>query len=263
MMPMRSKQKTARMLRRFRRVVAVAVAGLVLAGCVSNAGYNSAIMRLDAEWKAANDETLRTMGRRTVALSRTQALLVARGAGQRLGMLVEQENTETGFLLATAAAPTPLSMSEWKEVQLADTARMKSVIAEDVGPLSWFATLDPSGKEVLTNVLVTEKRRGVEISVGIRLRTKIGTAGRVRRSQPPPTALRIGLRKFWSAFDEELRIMSDTGRASAEIEPDAKPKPRPNPFAGLNFGNFRAPGSSRCRATRPATSARRTGLQRR
>ncbi len=107
----------------------MAVAGLVLAGCVSNARHNSAIMRLDAEWKAANDETLRTMGRRTVALSRTRALLVARGAGQRLGMLVEKENTETGFLLATAAAPSPLSMSEWKEVQEADTAFLMSIIA--------------------------------------------------------------------------------------------------------------------------------------
>ena len=66
---MHSVPGTTRVMRRYRPILAVAVLGLVLAGCVSNAKYNSAIMRLDAEWKTANDKTLRTMGRRTVALA--------------------------------------------------------------------------------------------------------------------------------------------------------------------------------------------------
>ena len=61
-------------MRRYRPILAVAVLGFVLAGCVSNAKYNSAIMRLDAEWKTANDKTLRTMGRRTVALESAEDL---------------------------------------------------------------------------------------------------------------------------------------------------------------------------------------------
>ncbi len=215
MKPFRSLPGTARISGQYRPALAVAALGLVLAGCVSDSEYNSAIMRLDSEWKAANDLTLRTMGRRIVALSRPQALLAARGATQKLGMLVEKENVETGFLLVTAAAPTPLTAAEWAEVQAADTSKMRSVIADEVGLASWFATLDPSAKDVLANVLVKEKREGVEVSIGLRLRNKRVVKGRIRRSQPPPTALRIGLRKFWSAFDEELRDMSSTGRATA------------------------------------------------
>ena len=147
-------------------MLAVAALGVVLAGCVFDAEYDSAIMALDDEWKAANARTLRTLGRRIVAISRSQALLAARGAGQRLGMVVEEENVETGFLLVTAAAPTPLTADEWAEVQAADTDRMKTVIAKKVGVASWFATLDPSAKDVLANVLVADKRAGVEVSIG-------------------------------------------------------------------------------------------------
>ncbi len=226
MMPMRSIPGTACLSGRYGRGLAVAALGLVLAGCVSDSQYNAAIMRLDSEWKAANDRTLRTMGRRTVAMSRTQALLAARGATQKIGMLVEKENVETGFLLVTAPAPTPLSMAEWAEVQAADTKNMQSVIAEEVGLVSWFATLDPSAKDVLANVLVTEKREGVEVSIGMRLRNKKVVSGRVRRSQPPPTALRIGLRKFWAAFDEERRALSASNRAPASAPVPRARKPR-------------------------------------
>lgn len=246
-----------------RPVMAFAVLGIFLAGCVSDAEYNSAIMRLDSEWKTANEQTLHTKGRRIVTLSRADALLAARGASRKLGMLVEKENVETGFLLVTAAAPTPLSRSEWKEVQSADTAKMKSVIAKDVGLASWFATLDPSAKDVLANVLVTEKREGVEVSIGIRLRNKRVVTGRIRRSEPPPTALRIGLRKFWSAFDDELGAMSVSRRATVVPPPapkSQKAKPpipravsvasvkqtepkktvRTGSFSDLHFGNYYA-----------------------
>ncbi len=91
MKPFRSLPGTARISGQYRPALAVAALGLVLAGCDSDAAYNSAIMRLDSEWKTANDRTLRTMGRRIVAISRSQALLAARGAGQKLGMLVEKE----------------------------------------------------------------------------------------------------------------------------------------------------------------------------
>ncbi len=215
------------------RALAACALGLALAGCVSDASYNAAILRLDSEWKAANDRTLRTMGRRVVEVSRTRALLAARGATQKLGMLIEEENLETGFLLVTAAAPTPLTMAEWEEVQAADTAKMQSVIAREVGVASWFATLDPSAKDVLANVLVAKKPGGVEVSIGLRLRNKRVVTGRVRRGQPPPMALRIGLRKFWAAFDDELRALSNAA-APRISPPPPKATTRPSASAARN-----------------------------
>ena len=211
----------------------MATAGLAIgvAGCVSTTEYNSAILRLDDAWKAENARTLATLGRRTIAVTRARALLAARGATQRLGMLVEKENAETGFLLVTAAAPTPLTGAEWTTVQKADTATMRSIIAADVGAASWFATLDPSAKDVLANVLVTHRRGGTEVSIGLRLRNKKAVSGRVRRSQPPPTALRIGLHKFWTAFDGELEALNRSAKAVA-VAPPAPPPASPRTARG-------------------------------
>ncbi len=47
---------------------------------------------------------------------------------------------------------------------------MRSLIAEEVGLLSWFATLDPSAKDVLVNVYVTARENGSELAIGLRLR---------------------------------------------------------------------------------------------
>jgi hypothetical protein len=210
------------LLRAARRVAVSAAIAAGAAGCVSNSEYNSAILRLDDAWKAENAKTLATLGRRTVAASPALALLAARGATRELGMLVEKENAETGFLLVTAAAPTPLTHAEWTQVQRTDTPNMREIISKDVGAVSWFVTLDPSAKDVLANVLVTQRPKGAEVSIGLRLRSKSTVTGRARRSQPPPTALRIGLHKFWAAFDGELAALKRTAdaRPAAPIAAD-------------------------------------------
>ena len=61
-------------------------------------------------------------------------------------------------------------MAEWKQVQTTDTPEMRSLIAEEVGLLSWFATLDPSAKDVLVNVYVTVRENGSELAIGLCLR---------------------------------------------------------------------------------------------
>jgi len=135
-------------------------------------------------------------------------------AVRRLGMIVEQQSYETGFLLVTAPAPVPLTMSDWAVVQKSDTQEMRSIIAEEVGIASWFVTLDPSAKDVLANIFITEKGEGVEISIGLRLRNRKVETDRSRRMQPPPSAVRMGLRKLWSVLEQELSSVIDKGTAS-------------------------------------------------
>jgi hypothetical protein len=119
-------------------------------------------------------------------------------------MVVEQQDYPTGFLLFSSSAPTPLTNEEWAEVKKRDTPEMRDIAEDELGPLSWFATLDPSGKDVLVNVLVEEKGVGVEVSLKMRLRVAATGSDRARRMQPPPTAVRIGLDKFWALFEDEL-----------------------------------------------------------
>lgn len=90
-----------------------------------------------------------------------------------------------------------------------------------------FVTLDPSGKDVLGNVFIIEKEGKVEVEIGLRLRNTKATADRVRRLQAPPTAVRMGLRKFWNTFEIELGSVVGGGTTS-DIKPTAsRPVPKP------------------------------------
>ena len=196
------------------RVISVVFLSLVLVACVSNKQYNRAVLQLESAWKEANDRILESEGRRFFKATKHQGFMAVQLAVRRLGMVVEQQSYETGFLLVTAPAPVPLTMSDWAEVQKSDTQEMRSIIAEEVGVASWFVTLDPSAKDVLANVFITEKGAGVEISIGLRLRNRKVKADRSRRMQPPPSAVRMGLRKLWSVFEQELVSVIDKGTAS-------------------------------------------------
>ena len=174
---------------------------------MSDKAYNTAIGDVDARWGQINARFVDEAGRRVVAASRRQAFLAAQRTVQRLGMVIEDQNYDSGFLLVSSPAPTPLTGAEWERVRKADTPELRAIIAKTVGPASWFVTLDPTAKDVLANVLVTDTRKGVEVSLGIRLRDRKVVTGRIRRTQAPPTAVRIGFGKFWSTFEKELRIV--------------------------------------------------------
>ncbi len=200
------------------RVLSVISLMLVLSACVSSKQYNQAILQLESEWKETNKRTLEREGRQIFKATKLQGFMAAQLSARRLGMVVEQQNYETGFLFVTAPAPVPLTMSDWELVQKNDTQNMRSIISEELGYLSWFATLDPSAKDVLANVFVVEQGENIEVSIGLRLRNKRTEDSRVRRMEPPPTAVKIGLRKLWAVFEQELDSIVQEG-----ITPVTKP----------------------------------------
>lgn len=210
------------------RIISVASLVLFTTACGSfTASHNRAILKLDSAWLQSNIKILESDGRRQFKATKQQAFEATQLTIRRLGMVVEEQNYETGFLLATAPAPIPLTMSEWAEVQTHDTDEFRTIISEEVGTLSLFAILDPSGKDVLSNVFITEKEGKVEVSIGLRLRSTKATTEKVKRLQAPPTAVRMGIRKFWSAFEGELGSL--VGRETpAEIKPVAfRPAKKP------------------------------------
>jgi hypothetical protein len=210
------------------RVICVTSFVILTTACgLFTANYNQAILKLESAWLQSNIRILESDGRRLFKASKQQAFEAAQLTVRRLGMVVEEQNYETGFLLATAPAPTPLTMSEWAEVQKRDTEEFRTIIAEEVGTLALFATLDPSGKDVVGNVFITEKETGVEVSIGLRLRSTKATTDRVRRLQAPPTAVRMGLRKFWNTFERELGSVVG-GETTSNIKPVAsRPAKKP------------------------------------
>jgi hypothetical protein len=191
--------------------------------------------KLNTTWKGMNDQTLQKEGRRTFDATRQQAFAAVQASVQRLGMVIEKQDVQTGFMLVSAPAPTPLTGDEWAIVQESDTPKMRSIIEEEIGGLSWFAKLDPSNRDILANVFVSDKADGVEVAISFRIQDSNPTTGRAKRMQAPPTAVRIGLRKFWSAFDEEIaaavkkpeRLAGDTVPPPPVKSPEGAPDTRP------------------------------------
>jgi hypothetical protein len=169
---------------------------------------NKAVLELESEWKAENDRFLETEGRRFYKATKQQGFAAAQLAAARIGMVVEKQDYSTGFLFVTSPAPVPLTMQEWTVVQETDTKQMRSIVGEQVGIFSWWVTLDPSGKDVLSNVFVKDTEGGIDVSVSLRLRFRSATTDKLRRMQPPPSAVRIGVKKFWTAFDGELSAIT-------------------------------------------------------
>jgi hypothetical protein len=186
------------------RMMGVVSLALLAVACVTKTQYNQAILKVESAWKEINDQTLASEGRRVFNATKQQGFMAAQLTASRLGMVVEKQSYETGFLFVTASAPVPLTMAEWTMVQKADTPDLRDVIAEEFGLLRWWVTLDPSSKDVLANVFVNEKGEGIEVTLGLRLRNKGAASARKRRLQPPPTAVRMGLSKFWATFEQEL-----------------------------------------------------------
>jgi hypothetical protein len=177
---------------------------LVLTSCISGRQHNQAILKLESAWKETNKQILEKEGRRSFKATRKQGFVAAQLSARRLGMVIEQQNYETGFLFVTAPAPVPLTMSDWETVQKSDTKEMRKIISEEVGILSWLVDLDPSAKDVLVNILITEQGENIEVSIGLRLRNRAIASKKVRRMEPPPTAVRMGLHKLWKVFEQEL-----------------------------------------------------------
>ena len=188
--------------------------------CASQHSIRKAAQRVESGWKAENEQILKEEGQRRFKATKRQGFEAAQSAAMRLGMIIENQTYESGFIFMSAPAPSPLTVPEWERVQAAETQAMRNLVSNDLGLYQWWVTLDPSGKDVLANVIVAEKADGIAVSLGLRLRVKDSTTDRLKRMQPPPTALRMGLAKFWAAYEMELEAMASN--ANPAIQKPAK-----------------------------------------
>jgi len=125
------------------RIITVVFLVLAVAACVSDKSYNRALLKLEGEWKEKNDRTLESDGRRFYKATKQQGFMAAQLTASRLGMVVEEQSYETGFMLVTATAPVPLTMSEWKLVQESDTKEMRSILTDQLGVMGrWLGPVE-------------------------------------------------------------------------------------------------------------------------
>jgi hypothetical protein len=225
------------------RLFRICVVGLalVLTGCSVDQQRNAAVAQLEFTWKAENDKTFAKNGHRVFPVPKRQAFAAAQATARKFGMIVERQDYATGFLFVTAPGPLPLSQKEWREVQKQDTGKLRDIVRPHMGLiLTSLASLDAADNDVLTNIFITSTKSGSKVAVGIGLRERSSATGLIPRTQAPPTAVRLGLAKFWKIFSEELKTASVNIETEHKIAPLKKPVAPSNRFSGIEFGRYYA-----------------------
>lgn len=179
---------------------------LPLGGCVSDAEKINAIKAVNEDFRQEYEPIITAQGTRLFNASQAQAFVAMEACLRKLGMTVEAQDSKVGYIRAAAPAPAPLTHEEWQRVGETDLPRMRRIVKEHVGPMGGFIKFEPQGLDIVLNVTTLEtSSRQVEVSVTMRMReTAPPKTGYPRREYPPPTAVRMGIAKFWSQFDREL-----------------------------------------------------------
>jgi S1-C subfamily serine protease len=192
-------------------IVWMAIA-LVLSGCVSQQDANN----LDQYWAAENDKLIKVFGTKTFKIKPLLAHRAMMLTLTDLGMIIENQNIDSGFIVAMSNAPRPLSDREWAQI----SAAALPAVQRYLGP---FAGLNAKNTEVIINAIIVP--RGNEVQINLRLKTKYTgpTAGLIIGEQAPPMAIKIGLEKIWKKFQrtviaEEKNIARDF--ASKKVKPE-------------------------------------------
>jgi S1-C subfamily serine protease len=207
---------------RLRKAVAfVILAALVPAGCATQTDVYGAFAKIDHAWKEENDRLLAANGKRSVAASKYQSFLATQQALRRLGLVVRNAELATGYIYAIGPAPAPLDGREWESVRTQETPRLRRIVTDELGVIGHFATLNSMSYDILTNAYVQETSAGADVSVTFAMQNKSPSL-RAIGSQPPPSAVKIGLDKFWAAVDTELKaVLANKAIPSSPSPPTA------------------------------------------
>lgn len=198
----------ARELVVFRLGLTLAITSVVLflCGCVTDQEKIDAINDVNREFRRQYEEIIKEDGTRQFDATEMQAFIAMENSLRDLGMRIEAQDSSVGYIRSVAPAPNPLTSKEWEEASAVDIERMRAIIVDNVGVLGYFVTFEPEGLEIVINVTTEKKSNKAEVSVTVRMReTKPPKTGWPRREYPPPTAMRLGIKKFWSSFEKELR----------------------------------------------------------
>ena len=193
---------------------------ILVAGCVTQDSKRDAINEINRAFRAEYEASLARNGTHHVSADAPTTFDATSAALVSLGMEIRQESRGLGFINADAAAPLPLSRSEWDRAGAADLPRARELLRRHVGLLAEFFTFEPEGLDTVITATIIEARDGSEVSFTMRMREVAPPKSDLpRRDYPPPTALQIGLEKLWVALDRELKAR--VRRSDGTAEPPA------------------------------------------
>jgi hypothetical protein len=184
----------------------VAVLALLAAGCVTQEEKRDATVAVNRAFQVEYERILAEKGVRSYKVKKTEAFVALHVALSRLGMRVESQEPEVGYLNVYAPAPTPLNAQEWRQAAEADLPKIRAIARPHIGMAAEFISFEPEGLLIVINATTLDIPAGTEVSLTMRMREVAPPrSGMPRREYPPPTGVRIGLDKIWAQFEQELR----------------------------------------------------------
>ena len=191
----------------FCRLAASAWLLALASGCVTPERARPAIEEVNQEFKTQYERILAEKGTRVFGVKPADAFLGTRSALFQLGLRLESQDPDLGYLSFAAPAPTPLNLDEWKRVAQADLPLMQGIAARHIGLPAYLITFEPEGLEIVINATVLPAPAGSEISLTARMRqVKEPPSGMPRREYAPPTGVHMAIDKMWAKIEQELRV---------------------------------------------------------
>jgi hypothetical protein len=188
------------------RILSCVLLVVLAAGCVTQSEKRSAIEAVNQAFQADYESLLAKQGTRTFKVTRGEAFVATHAALSRLGMRIENQDPDVGYLNVNAPAPSPLGVQEWRQCSEADLPRLRAIARPHIGLLAEFVSFEPEGLQIVINATVLETGSESEISLTTRMREVAPpSSGMPRREYPPPTCVGIALDKIWRQVEGELR----------------------------------------------------------
>lgn len=200
-----------------RRLLIAIVLTSSVAGCVSIEEVNSSFARIDRAWQLEYQRTEDEFRYRVVEADYETTLRAVRQTYLDLGMPIQVQSGSRGVIVAENAAPTPLTLEEWKEV-----VRIEGPRAKEIG--GWYMEMrdDPKGYFVAVKATLRPMPSGTFVILDYELDNREIRAMGVRPSKhAPPRAVQLGSLKFWAQLEKrlsEVRAPAPRKRESKEIE---------------------------------------------
>jgi len=182
--------------------------------CAGCAGQISQLQRganiLDDTWKVANDNLNKTLGTREYKISKKEAFNAMVITLTELGFIIENQDYETGFILAKGHAPAPLTNSEGEAVKEIEEPKLRALLAPEIGEFSancFFIGLNYYDN--IVNVHMLERPKDLQISLRSLYQYK-GDTTWIHSQHGPPTALEHSIKKIWNTFEKTAFIQEGT-----------------------------------------------------
>jgi len=192
--------------------IAILIVTPLLSACTN--GQNDmqrAIDKVDTAWGSANTKLKKTLGVRNYQLEKKAAFQAMLISLNELGFVVQNLSYISGFIVAKAPIPIPLSKAEWAAIKRVEEPQMQSIAASVVGNWqSQYFQLHDNNFETIINVVILERAKDLRISFGFQM-VYTGPPRRVSyRQQPPPEAVKYAMKKTWDYFDRVTLVQGKT-----------------------------------------------------